>query len=88
MQDPKSVEALIREVLKYKIEDEDERSDDEIIKAVTSTCSEFLKSFIVIGYDLNGNAIPPLFYAKTDMEADALSQYMQHYFVSSVKQES
>ena len=86
MQGNKDVENLLSEALRVVLEEmEDERSDDEIVQAMTSTCAEFMKSFIIIGYDLNDNAIPPIFHAKTDMEADALSQYMQHYFMASMK---
>ena len=52
---------------------------------MTSTCSEFLKCFVIMGYDFEGNAIKPQFYAKNDLDADALAQYMQKFFVSSIQ---
>ena len=80
------IQNVIREALRAIItESSSIKKDEETIEAMTSTCSEFMKSFIIMGYDLNDNAIAPIFYAKTDMEADALSHYMQQYFMSSMK---
>jgi hypothetical protein len=80
------IQNVIRDALRTIInESSDIKKDEETIEAMTSTCSEFMKSFIIMGYDLNDNAIAPIFYAKTDMEADALSHYMQQYFMSSMK---
>lgn len=61
------------------------KNEQETIDAITSVCSEFLKSFIIMGYDLEDKSIGPIFYARSDMEADALSHYMQQYFIQSVK---
>ena len=80
------IQNVIRDALRTIInESSDIKKDEETIEAMTSTCSEFMKSFIIMGYDLNDNAIAPIFYAKTDMEADALSHYMQQYFMASMK---
>ena len=80
------IEALIKDAIKIVLDGNPaEKTDDEIIEAVTSVCAEFLKTFIILGYDLNGTAMSPIFYAKTDIEADALTLYMQHYFVASTK---
>lgn len=82
------VQALIKDALKDVMEaDSKNRVDKDIaIKAMTATCSEFMKSFIIMGYDMENNAITPIFYAKNDLEADALSHYMQQYFMSSMKE--
>jgi hypothetical protein len=81
------IQDVIRDALRTIItESTDVKEEEETIEAMVSTCSEFMKSFIIMGYDLNDNVIPPIFYAKTDMEADALSHYMQHYFMASMKQ--
>lgn len=61
------------------------KSQKETVDAITSVCSEFLKSFIIMGYDLENKSIGPIFYARNDLEADALSHYMQQYFIQSVK---
>jgi hypothetical protein len=80
------IQNVIRDALRtIIIENSEIKKDEETIEAMTSTCSEFMKSFIIMGYDLNDNAIAPIFYAKSDMEADALSHYMQQYFMSSMK---
>lgn len=82
------VQSLIKDALKDVMEaDSKNRVDKDIaIKAMTATCSEFMKSFIIMGYDMENNAITPIFYAKNDLEADALSHYMQQYFMSSMKE--
>ena len=54
------------------------------IDAMVSVCSEFMRSFIIMGYDFEGNAINPIFYAKSDMDSDALSQYMQKFFMTQM----
>lgn len=85
--DDTDIQDVIREALRTIISDNSKSiKEQDIIEAMVSTCSEFMKSFIIMGYDLNDNAITPIFYAKTDMEADALSHYMQQYFVASMKQ--
>jgi hypothetical protein len=84
--DDTDIQDVIREALRVIISDNSKNmKEKDIIDAMVSTCSEFMKSFIIMGYDLNDNAIRPIFYAKTDMEADALSHYMQQYFVASMK---
>lgn len=85
--DDTDIQDVIREALRTIISDNSKSiKEQDITEAMVSTCSEFMKSFIIMGYDLNDNAITPIFYAKTDMEADALSHYMQQYFVASMKQ--
>ena len=81
------VQALIKDALKDVLSAEGlkKRDSDIAIEAMISTCAEFMKSFIIMGYDMEDNAISPIFYAKTDLEADALSHYMQQYFVASMK---
>ena len=81
------VQALIRDALKDVIKEDDIRLKDKnlMINAMVGTCSEFMRNFIIMGYDLDNNAIEPIFYAKSDLEADALAHYMQSYFVESMK---
>jgi hypothetical protein len=78
----KVIQDAIRLIVKEQLSKE---SADTDIDAMIATCAEFMKSFIIMGYDFDDNAIAPIFYAKTDLEADALSHYMQQYFVSSMK---
>ena len=78
-------EELIREALKkFVTEKISKRKTDDEIEAMVSVCSEFMRSFIIMGYDLQGKAINPIFYAKTDIDADALGQYMQKFFISQI----
>lgn len=84
--DNAEIQDVIREALRTIVSDNKGiQKEEELIEAMVVTCSEFMKSFIIMGYDLNDNAIQPIFYANTDMEADALSHYVQQYFVSSMK---
>ena len=76
-------EELIRDALKkFVTEKISKRQTDDEIEAMVSVCSEFMRSFIIMGYDFEGNAINPIFYAKSDMDSDALSQYMQKFFMT------
>ena len=80
--DLKSEELLkeaLRKVVKEKIK---AREVDDEVEAMVSTCSEFLKSFIIMGYDFEGQSIKPIFYAKNDADADALMHYLQKYFMT------
>jgi hypothetical protein len=56
------------------------QSQDEI-EAMVSTCSEFMKSFIIIGYGFDGEPIPPVMYAKNTSDADALNTYINRFFM-------
>jgi|TARA_E500000318_G_C3410994_1_gene153563 hypothetical protein len=69
----------LRRVVREKIK---ERNCDDEIEAMVATCSEFLKSFIIMGYDFEGNAIKPIFYGKSDSDKDALMYYLQTYFMT------
>lgn len=87
-QDLLKIQDLIRDALRDVVGEDSKRIDkDKAIEAMTVTCSEFMKSFIIMGYDMENNAIQPIFYARNDLEADALSHYMQQYFMSSMKQQ-
>ena len=78
-------EELIRDALKkFVTEKISKRQTDDEIEAMVSVCSEFMRSFIIMGYDFQGNAIKPVFYAKNDIDADALNQYIQKFIMSSI----
>ena len=55
------------------------------LEAMMNTCSEFLDSFIIMGYDMKKKPIEPLFYAKTELEADALTAYLQRYIMTNFR---
>lgn len=77
------IEDLIREALSNMLSDvspKDERAYvRDNLEAMVATCSEFMNNFLIIGYDLYGNPIPPLIHAKNQLEVDALGQYLQQY---------
>ena len=84
-----SVQDLIKEALRVVVDDMEKGAPTEdLIEVMVATCGEFMKSFIIIGYDLNGDAVAPVFHAKTDIEADALCYYMQQYFEAAMKTDS
>lgn len=78
------LEKILHEVLRDMAKEgpvRHRRKDKNNIEAMVHTCSEFMQNFLIMGYDLDNKAIEPIFYAKTQMEADALSTYMQRYFI-------
>lgn len=78
-------ENLIRDALKnFVTEKFNNRKTEDEIQAMVSTCAEFMKCFVIMGYDFQGNAIKPIFYAKNDIDADALNQYIQKFIMSSI----
>jgi len=82
--DPEA-EKLIRDALKNFVTQKfNDRKTDNEIEAMVSTCAEFMKCFIIMGYDFKGNAIKPIFYAKNDIDVDALNQYIQKFIMSSI----
>lgn len=58
--------------------DKKRKSLDEI----TSTIEEFMDSFIILGYDYNGESVT-LISANTQQQADSLSTLIQKFVVSS-----
>ena len=78
-------EKLIRDALKnFVTEKFNNRKTEDEIEAMVSTCAEFMKCFVIMGYDFKGNAIKPIFYAKNDIDADALNQYIQKFIMGSI----
>ena len=78
-------ENLIRDALKSFIKEKySKRSVDDDIEAMVATCSEFMKCFVIMGYDFKGNSVKPIFYAKNDKDADALNQYIQKFIIQSL----
>lgn len=55
---------------------------EECAQAVIATLSEFLASYMLIGYDFEGTPIR-IVSAKTGMEADALAHAVQNYIMMS-----
>jgi len=78
-------ESLIRDALKTLVQEKfNNRKTDDEIEAMISTCAEFMKCFVIMGYDFKGNSIKPIFYAKNDIDTDALTQYIQKFIMNSL----
>lgn len=76
-------EDLVRDALrKFISEKVENRKTDDDIEAMVATCSEFLKCFVILGYDFEGKSIAPIFYAKNQLDADALGQHLQKFFLT------
>ena len=83
------LETLIKESLKHslKIKNIIPKRRDEIEKIIKSNLSEFMNSYLILGYDVNNRQIEPIMYAKDDMSEDALGMYIQSYFVAMMRGE-
>jgi hypothetical protein len=82
--DPQT-EDIIRDALKTFVKEKyNKRATNDDIEAMVATCSEFMKCFVIMGYDFKGNSIKPIFYAKNDIDADALNQYIQKFIIQSL----
>jgi len=78
-------ESLLRDALKSLVQEKfNSRKTDDEIEAMVSTCAEFMKCFVIMGYDFKGKSIKPIFYAKNDIDADALTQYVQKFIMNSL----
>tara|TARA_X000001382_G_scaffold116766_1_gene96072 strand:+ start:358 stop:723 length:366 start_codon:yes stop_codon:yes gene_type:complete len=78
-------ESLIRDALKTLVQEKfNNRKTDDELEAMVSTCAEFMKCFVIMGYDFKGNSIKPIFYAKNDIDSDALTQYIQKFIMNSI----
>ena len=80
-----NTESLIRDALKTLVQEKfNNRKTDDEIEAMVSTCAEFMKCFVIMGYDFKGNLIKPIFYAKNDIDTDALTQCVQKFIMNSI----
>lgn len=80
-----NTESLIRDALKTLVQEKfNNRKTDDEMEAMISTCAEFMKCFVIMGYDFKGNLIKPIFYAKNDIDTDALTQCVQKFIMNSI----
>lgn len=78
------LEAILKEALRDMAKQtvvRHRRNNRNNLDAMVHTCSEFMQNFIIMGYDLDNRAIEPIYYAKNQMEADALCALLQKHFV-------
>lgn len=81
-----SIDKAIKGAVKFNLEDCRRRERQESdLDAMVLTCQEFMKSFIIIGYDMDGDAIPPIVVANSQQEADSLTCYLNKLTFHGVK---
>lgn len=80
------IEYMLKDALHEIHESTKRRAEDKIVclDTLESTIEEFLNSFIIIGYDLDGNPID-IVSAGTQQEADALSTLLNKLVMSKLK---
>ena len=76
------IEQVISDALKqYLKASRDKESSETAIDAMVATCQEFMKSFIILGYDFDGNPVEPIVSANNQQDADSLSAYLQRFLM-------
>ena len=80
-------ESLIRDTMKDMFRQERRKRklrQGAETEALVQTCSEFMNSFVIMGYNTRNEPIEPVYYCRNDMEADALSHYLQRFFMQNM----
>jgi hypothetical protein len=81
------VAKVIRDALLIQLTNNDRRRENlDELHAMVSTCQEFMKSFIILGYNFNGEPIQPVIFANNQQEADSLGAYLSK-FIQSMNRE-
>ncbi len=75
------IKQLLKEALQSDLLERSRKSIDNKV-AISSTLEEFMKCFIVLGYDMNGNPIN-LVHANSQQDADSLSTAVNKFFVQN-----
>lgn len=73
------LQQLLKEALSENV-DARNRKTQSNINAINGTLEEFLQTYLVLGYDLDGKLIT-LINTKTPQEADALSTAITRFFM-------
>jgi hypothetical protein len=73
------LQKLLKDALKGFAEERVRKTVDETT-AIAVTLEEFLNSFVLLGYDLNGTPIT-IVNTKTQQDADALSTAVTRFFM-------
>lgn len=73
------LQRLLKEALSGYAQERTRRTANEA-NAIAATLEEFLNSFVLLGYDLNGNPIT-MVSTKTQQDADALSTAVTRFFM-------
>lgn len=82
------IEKVIKDALMIHIlnANENKKRVANELDAMVATCQEFMSSFIILGYDMNGNPVHPIVFAHNQQEADALGSYMSKFINHSIKE--
>lgn len=80
-----SVDDVVRDALKIFLrkqakEQQGTKKGDDVFDALVATNQEFLGSFIIFGYDFEGNPVGPLISAQNQQEADSLSSFLLKFY--------
>ena len=75
------IKQLLKEALQADLLERSRKSTDNKV-AISSTLEEFMKCFIVLGYDMNGNPIN-LVHANSQQDADSLSTAVNRFFMQN-----
>ena len=73
------IEQLIKDAIRIRIVERKNRQVDDELDAMVATCQEFMKSFVILGYGLDGDQIPPIIVCENQQEADAIGNYLQKF---------
>ena len=83
-----AIAKVIKDALMIQLVNADEkrkRTANEL-DAMVATCQEFMQSFIILGYDMNGQPVQPIVFAHNQQEADALGSYMSKFIHHNIKE--
>jgi hypothetical protein len=77
---------LIKDALAVQVKRQVKRkkTQDEL-EAMVATCEEFMNSFIILGYDFDGNPVEPIIVAHSQQEADSLGSYLNKFISSQIQ---
>ena len=84
-EDDDELKELIERALKQSLEVKKEfKSREALAKRLSSILSEYLDSYIILGYDFTGNHID-IKAAPTPQQSEALNSFLLRYFASEVR---
>ncbi|NBP16837.1 hypothetical protein EBU95_21030 [bacterium] len=73
------VQNLLSEILKEKLKQTDTRKVASLTTALINTMNEFLGSYIILGYSMDGHPVV-ISRSNNEMESDALTSLLMKYF--------
>lgn len=79
------IEQLIKDAIRIRVVERKNRQVDDELDAMVATCQEFMKSFVILGYNLEGEQVPPILVCSSQQEADAIGNYLQKFLQHIVR---